>query len=309
MALGGRVPSSKNILSRPPGTIRVRNLPPPSPATIPCLVSRGTSRYVPGVASTSRSEVAAHAKSSDSGRVRGYGQFCPIARTSELLAKRWTLVIVRNLLNGCRTFNEIRQGAPGIPPALLTQRLHLLECHGVLVRTAKASGRGATYDLTEMGQALGPVCDALGQWGARWLEIEPQHLNPAYILWATVKLVDVEALPARTTTPSAASCRARRTTARDGRTGLGRVRRFTATRPGHTLVHADTSLAVEQAARCQPGIMGRPCLPHVVNPLREHSFTEGGRPPVLRPRRRGRCRSPRRPQRHVRRDERWRVRR
>lgn len=132
--------------------------------------------------------------------MRNYGQFCPIARSSELLAERWTLVIVRNLLNGCRTFNEIRQGAPGIPPALLTQRLHLLERHGVLVRTAKDHGRGATYDLTEMGRALRPVCDALGQWGARWLEIQPHHLDPAYILWATVKLVDVDALPAGTTT-------------------------------------------------------------------------------------------------------------
>lgn len=132
--------------------------------------------------------------------MRDYGQFCPIARSSELLAERWTPVIVRNLLNGCRTFNEIRQGAPGIPPALLTQRLHLLERHGVLVRTAKDKGRGATYDLTEMGRALGPVCDALGQWGARWLEIEPRHLDPAYILWATVKLADTDALPAGTTT-------------------------------------------------------------------------------------------------------------
>ena len=129
-----------------------------------------------------------------------YGQFCPIARSSELLAERWTPVIVRNLLNGCRTFNEIRQGAPGISPALLTQRLQLLERCGVLVRTAKESGRGATYDLTEMGRALGPVCDALGQWGARWLEIQPRHLDPAYILWATVKLVDLDALPEGTTT-------------------------------------------------------------------------------------------------------------
>jgi DNA-binding HxlR family transcriptional regulator len=117
-----------------------------------------------------------------------------------LRAERWTPVIVRNLLNGCRTFNEIRQGAPGVPPALLTQRLQLLERHGVLVRTAKQTGRGATYHLTEMGNALGPVCDALGQWGARWLEIEPRHLNPTYVLWATVRLVDVEALPAGTTT-------------------------------------------------------------------------------------------------------------
>ncbi len=132
--------------------------------------------------------------------MEGYGQFCPIARGAELLAERWTLIIVRNLLNGCRTFNEIRQGAPGVPTALLTKRLQLLERHGVLVRSPKEHGRGVTYDLTEMGRALGPVCDALGQWGARWLEIEPRHMDADYILWATVKLVDVEALPAGTTT-------------------------------------------------------------------------------------------------------------
>jgi DNA-binding HxlR family transcriptional regulator len=132
--------------------------------------------------------------------VRDYGQFCPIARSSELLAERWTPIIVRNLLNGCRTFNEIRQGAPGISTALLAQRLGVLERSGVLVRVVKPQGRGATYELTEMGQALRPVCDALGHWGARWLEIEPRHLDPAYILWATLKLVDVERIPDGTTT-------------------------------------------------------------------------------------------------------------
>lgn len=131
--------------------------------------------------------------------VRDYGQFCPIARSSELLAERWTPIIIRNLLNGCRTFNEIRQGAPGISTALLTQRLQALERHGVLERTANESGRGATYELTEMGHALKAVCDAMGQWGARWLELEPRHLDPAYVLWATTKLVDTEKIPEGTT--------------------------------------------------------------------------------------------------------------
>ncbi len=128
-----------------------------------------------------------------------YGQFCPIARSSELLAERWTPIIVRNLLNGCRTFGEIRQGAPGIPTALLTKRLETLERHGVLIRTAKEHGRGSYYELTEMGVALGPVLDAMGQWGVRWMEIEPRHLSPAYALFATLKLVDVDAIPAGTT--------------------------------------------------------------------------------------------------------------
>jgi len=66
--------------------------------------------------------------------MRTYGQFCPVARTSELLAERWTPIIIRNLLNECRTFTEIRQGAPGIPTALLTKRLNTLERNGVVAR-------------------------------------------------------------------------------------------------------------------------------------------------------------------------------
>jgi HxlR-like helix-turn-helix protein len=55
-----------------------------------------------------------------------------------------------------------------------------------------------SYRLTEQGQDLKAVCDAMGQWGARWLEIEPHHRDPAYVLWATTKLVDAAKLPDRT---------------------------------------------------------------------------------------------------------------
>jgi len=130
--------------------------------------------------------------------MRTYGQFCPVARASELLAERWTPIIIRNLLNGCRTFTEIRQGAPGIPTALLTKRLNTLERNGVVARQPGPSGRGRTYRLTEQGQDLRAVCEAMGQWGARWLEIEPHHMDPAYVLWATAKLADAGKLPDRT---------------------------------------------------------------------------------------------------------------
>jgi len=130
--------------------------------------------------------------------MRTYGQFCPVARTSELLAERWTPIIVRNLLTGCRTFTEIRQGAPGIPPALLTKRLSTLERAGIVAREPLPAGRGWSYRLTEQGQELKAVCDAMGQWGARWLEIEPHHQDPAYVLWATTKLVNADMLPDRT---------------------------------------------------------------------------------------------------------------
>ena len=127
--------------------------------------------------------------------MKSYGQYCPIARTSEFFAERWTPIIVRNLAAGCRTFTQLRQGAPGIPKALLAERLALLERYGVVARDPQPKGRGFVYELTRSGRELKRVCDAMGEWGARWLEIEPRHLDPAYVLWATCRLVDLDNVP------------------------------------------------------------------------------------------------------------------
>jgi DNA-binding HxlR family transcriptional regulator len=127
--------------------------------------------------------------------VRTYGQYCPIARTAELFAERWTPIIVRNLAAGCTTFTQLREGAPGIPKALLANRLSQLERRGVLARTPRGAGRGSLYALTDSGYELKRVCDAMGEWGARWLELEPHHLDPAYVLWATCRLVDLDRIP------------------------------------------------------------------------------------------------------------------
>jgi DNA-binding HxlR family transcriptional regulator len=113
--------------------------------------------------------------------MRGYGQYCPIARAAEILATRWTLIIVRNLLIGSETFSEIADGAPGIPRSLLSQRLRLLETHGLVVRTAQ--GRATRYQLTEAGRDLHDTCVVLGAWGARWLEMTSEELDPYVILW------------------------------------------------------------------------------------------------------------------------------
>jgi DNA-binding HxlR family transcriptional regulator len=129
--------------------------------------------------------------------MRTYSQYCPIARTSELLAERWTPIIIRNLLTGCCTFGELLDGAPGISKALLAQRLELLEDHGILTRESNPSGRGGRYRLTKQGRELKAVTDAMGAWGARWLELEPQHIDAAYVLWATCKLVEPDKVPSK----------------------------------------------------------------------------------------------------------------
>lgn len=129
-------------------------------------------------------------------RVRSYGQrYCPIARASELFAERWTPIIVRNLLLGCSTFGEILDGAPGISRSLLAQRLKELERHGIVTREPLPRGRGGRYSLTAAGWELHAVCDALGTWGARWLEVAPKELDPGIVLWAVAKCMDRTALP------------------------------------------------------------------------------------------------------------------
>lgn len=116
--------------------------------------------------------------------MRSYGQYCPIARASEIVAKRWTPIILRNLLNGCATFTEIADGAPGIPRSLLTSRLRDLERVGVVWSEDNPSGRGSLYHLTTAGHDLKELLFALGTWGERWLELAHEHLDPYVVLWA-----------------------------------------------------------------------------------------------------------------------------
>ena len=125
-----------------------------------------------------------------------YGQFCPIARGAEVFAMRWTPLIVRNLLLGCRTFGEIREGLPGISKTLLSQRLSLLEHYGILERRPNPNGRGSLYELTPAGKELEAVTHALGVWGSRWLDLTPAHFDAGIVLWGLCKTVPADDLPA-----------------------------------------------------------------------------------------------------------------
>src|SRR5262245_31431348 len=127
--------------------------------------------------------------------MRTYGQYCPIARGAEVFAERWTPLIIRNLYLGCRTFTEILEGAPGMSKTLLTERLRTMERYEVIERQQRPNGRGHTYHLTPAGVELVEVCVALGNWGARWLDVAPQHLGPHVVLWGMARLADVGSLP------------------------------------------------------------------------------------------------------------------
>ena len=129
--------------------------------------------------------------------VRTYGQYCPIARGAEIFAERWTPLIVRNLHLGCDTFGAILEGAPGLSRTVLAQRLTQLERLGVVEVTPKAQGRGYRYRLTSSGRDLFKVCQSLGEWGARWLEIAPENLDPFVALWSMGNALRRDRLPER----------------------------------------------------------------------------------------------------------------
>lgn len=100
--------------------------------------------------------------------MKTYGQFCGLARAAEILAERWTLVILRDLEVGPRRFNELRNGIPGIPSNILTTRLAGLETAGVVERAIEE--RHVVYRLSDYGHGLEPILHALGRWGARRMD-------------------------------------------------------------------------------------------------------------------------------------------
>lgn len=126
-----------------------------------------------------------------------YGQFCPVAKSSEILGNPWSVLIVRELLLGSQRFSELQQGLPRISPTVLTTRLKELEAHGVLVRRKESGRRGHSYRLTAAGRELAPVVDALAVWGMRWAryEMAPEDMDVTFLMFDIERRIDVSALP------------------------------------------------------------------------------------------------------------------
>jgi DNA-binding HxlR family transcriptional regulator len=123
-----------------------------------------------------------------------YGQFCPVALASEVLAERWTLLVVRELLAGARRFNQIRRSVPRLSGTLLKQRLATLEYAGIVRHSSTAEG--GDYELTRAGEALKPIVRSIGEWGQRWArDIEAGDLDPGWLVWSMHRRLNVEAMP------------------------------------------------------------------------------------------------------------------
>lgn len=112
----------------------------------------------------------------------------------ELLDERWTLLIVREMVTGSQRFNELRRGLPGMSPSLLSKRLNHLMRAGIVERVDEVPF--AAYVLTDAGRELGPVVEALGVWGVRWVGVLGEDdLDPKLLLWDMHRNVDHTRLP------------------------------------------------------------------------------------------------------------------
>jgi DNA-binding HxlR family transcriptional regulator len=123
-----------------------------------------------------------------------YGQFCPVAKAMELLDERWTMLVVRELLEGSQHCNGLRRWVPRMSPALLSTRLRTLARAGVVERYE--DGSRISYALTPAGKELRPIIEGLGQWGTRWMpDLGDEDLDPHLLMWDIHRNVDLDVVP------------------------------------------------------------------------------------------------------------------
>jgi DNA-binding HxlR family transcriptional regulator len=114
-----------------------------------------------------------------------YGQFCPVALAAEVLAERWTPLIVRELLCGSVRFSDIQRGVPRMSSALLSRRLKELQFAGIVDRRPGAGG-SFEYHLTAAGRELFPIVEKMGLWAQRWLRhdlVDTANLDSDLLMW------------------------------------------------------------------------------------------------------------------------------
>jgi DNA-binding HxlR family transcriptional regulator len=128
-----------------------------------------------------------------SGEASHYGQFCPVAMAAELLATRWTMVVLGEMLSGSTRFNEIRHGVPRMSSALLAKRLRELERAGVLTH------QNGDYVLTRSGRDLAPIIQGLGRWALQWVDSDCSlsNLDARLLMWNMRRNLRPDPMPSR----------------------------------------------------------------------------------------------------------------
>jgi DNA-binding HxlR family transcriptional regulator len=128
---------------------------------------------------------------------RGYGQFCPIAKASEVFATRWTPLLLRELMAGVCTFNDLHRGVPLMSRALLAERLRQLEHEGIVEKRVTGRSSHIEYWLTPAGDAFREAIDGLARWGMFYARdrIDIHDLDPGVFMWMLRRRALLDELP------------------------------------------------------------------------------------------------------------------
>ncbi len=98
---------------------------------------------------------------------------CPVCRTADIVCGKWTLLLVRELSEGCSRFCELERSLAGISPRTLSLRLRGLEEEGLVERhTFPEVPPRVEYALTDKGRALLPIIDGMRTYGEAWLQAD-----------------------------------------------------------------------------------------------------------------------------------------
>jgi len=126
-----------------------------------------------------------------------YGQFCPISKACEILAERWTILIVRELLCGSTRFSQLQRGLSQISPTLLTKRLNQLVQDEIILKKCQKGQRHAEYYLTPAGKELAPIVMRIGDWGQKWARsrMEDDELDVEFLMLDFYRRLDLEMIP------------------------------------------------------------------------------------------------------------------
>lgn len=103
---------------------------------------------------------------------------CPVACTLDVLGDKWTLLVMRDLMRGVSRYSDFLQSPEGIATNILATRLRMLTDHGLAEQFHEAGRKHPAYRVTERGQSLAPVLQAVADWGLQNIHGTEARLSP-----------------------------------------------------------------------------------------------------------------------------------